>query len=401
MTDAVLRLNPKADRRLRGGHLWVYSNEVDTRKTPLKQYQPGQVVRVENAQGKALGAAMVNPNQLICARLFSRDGKGQLNAKLIRRRLEAALTLRQQVFKKPYYRLVYGDSDSLPGLVVDRFNDTLVVQVSTAGIEQVLDMVVEQLIQLMSPTRLVIKNDGKMRAQEGLESYVQVHLGELEGDGLVYLEENGTRFEAPVLSGQKTGWFYDHRFNRSRAASYCQGKRVLDVCSYVGGWGIQAATAGAKEVVCLDTSEKALGWVGHNALLNQVEDRVQTLHGDAFNAMKSLVEAKEKFDVVIIDPPAFIPKRKDMKEGELAYSRLNQLALRLMSNTGVLVSASCSMHLGRDRLTDLVRASGRKIDRQVQILEQGWQAPDHPVHPSIPETEYIKSLIALVSKTEF
>lgn len=393
-----LQLKAKADRRLRAGHMWVYSNEVATN---LKEFEPGELAQLCTDKGKVIGTVMVNPHHLICARLFSRRGDQPLSHNFVRRRLESALALREQAFEKPFYRLVYGDSDGLPGLVVDRFGDVVVVQVSSAGMELALDAVVSALEVVVEPTTIVLKNDGKLRESEGLESYVQVVKGELSESGLVELEENQTRFLAPVLDGQKTGWFYDHRPNRARVQHYAKGKRVLDVCSYIGGWGVQAAQAGADQVICLDASGYALDLVHKNAELNNVQDRVETLEGDAFKAMKHLAEQGEKFDMVILDPPAFIPRRKDHKEGKQAYARLNQLALRLMNPEAILVSASCSMHLSQEDLVDVVRSAGRQIDRQVQILEIGHQGPDHPLHPSIPETSYIKSLIARVKSSEF
>jgi 23S rRNA (cytosine1962-C5)-methyltransferase len=398
MAFQELRLKPKADQRLRSGHLWVYSNEV---ASDLKQFQPGELANLVTASGKPLGTVTVNPHHLICGRIFSRAAGQPLSHKFIRHRLEAALHLRNQVFEQPYYRLVFGDSDGLPGLVVDRFGDSLVVQVSLAGMEQALPEIISALNVVVEPVTIVLKNDSKMRASEGLDNYVRIEKGSLLDGGLVELVENGTRFLAPVLTGQKTGWFYDHRLNRERMCHYARGKSVLDVCSYIGGWGVQAARAGAAKVVCLDTSAFALDLALQNAQLNGLAGRLSVLEGDAFAAMKALRDGGERFEMIILDPPAFIPRRKDYKAGKLAYGRLNQLALRLMSQQGILVSASCSMHLSQDDLLDTVRASGREIDRQVQILEIGHQGPDHPVHPAIAETQYIKSLLARVGPAEY
>jgi 23S rRNA (cytosine1962-C5)-methyltransferase len=267
--------------------------------------------------------------------------------------------------------------------------------------EPALPEIISALNVVVEPTTIVLKNDGKLRASEGMESYVHVEQGQLLDGGLVELEENGTKFLAPVLAGQKTGWFYDQRLNRERICHYARGQKVLDVCSYTGAWGVQAARAGADQVLCLDTSAFALDLAAQNARMNRLHDRVRTLEGDAFQAMKALREDGERFDLIILDPPAFIPRRKDYKEGRLAYSRLNQLALRLMSHEGILASASCSMHLSQEDLLDVVRVSGRQIDRQIQILEIGHQGPDHPVHPAIAETQYIKFLIAGVGPAEY
>lgn len=390
----TLKLKSQADRRLRAGHLWIYSNEVDTNATPLKQFQAGEQVVVESHAGKPLGLAYVNPHSLICGRLFSRDTRYLLDKSLLVHRLNIALSLRQAISDKPYYRLVYGDSDFLPGLVVDRFGDVLVVQIATSGMERVRDAVVEALVQVLKPSGVLLKNDARIRRAEDLPESVEVVYGEVPEE--VLIEENGVRFSVPVYAGQKTGWFYDHRASRARLADYVRDRSVLDVFSYIGGWGIQAAAFGASAVTCVDSSEFALDGVDRNARLNAVESKVATLHGPAFDAMKMLVDEGQRFDVVVIDPPAFIPKRKDIKQGEQAYRRANELAMRLLAKNGVLVSASCSMHLERSRLTDILRASARHLDRELQILEQGGQAFDHPVHPAIPETDYLKAVFARV-----
>lgn len=392
---SVLTLKPNEDRRLRAGHLWIYSNEIDVNASPLKNFTAGQQVVVENARGKVLGLAYVNPHSLICARLFSRDVKHPLDKSLFVHRLNMALSLRESITDEPYYRLVYGDSDFLPGLVVDRFGDILVVQIATVGMECVKDILVEALCEVLKPAGILFKNDSRIRLAEELPEYVDVAFGKVPE--WVAIKENGVSFNVPVFAGQKTGWFYDHRASRASLANYVKGKRVLDVFSYIGGWGVQAAAFGAQSVTCIDSSEFALDAVENNAELNNVREKVATIHGSAFDVMKVLVDEGERFDVVIVDPPAFIPRRKDIKSGEQAYRRINELAIRLLSKNGVLVSASCSMHLGRDRLIDILRASARRLDRDIQILEQGGQTFDHPIHPAIVETEYLKSVFARVS----
>ena len=389
MPDLILK--SKSDRRLRQGHLWIYSNEVDVSKSPLQNFPAGEQVNVLDAKGKALGTAIINPKQLICGRLVSRQAHEPLNLERLAKRLKVALMSRERLFEDHCYRWVYGDSDGLPGLVIDRFDQVLVVQISNAGIELLLPKLLEAINQVVPKLNILLKNDGKMRALEGLDEYVRVAQGEVPK--LVPLKENGVSFLAPVWEGQKTGWFYDHRLNRRRVQKLAHGKRVLDVFSYTGGWGVQAAAAGAEAVICVDASAQALDLVDQQAALNGVSDKVKSLKGDAFTTMKQLHEEGERFDMVIIDPPAFIARRKDIKAGELAYQRANQLAMRLLKPEGILVSASCSMHLERTRLTQLLQESCRKNGRLGQVLEQGGQGGDHPVHPAIPETDYLKSVI--------
>lgn len=389
-----LRLKSNSDRRIKGGHLWVFSNEVDTVQTPLTALESGQEVRIETSTGKFLGLATVSPNNLICARLHSRDASTPLDKSLLVHRFNIALSLREKLFDKPFYRVVYGDSDLLPGLVVDRFGDYLVAQIATPGMERVREAIIEALVQVFKPAGILFKNDGAARAAEGLPSLVEAVHGEVPER--VALEENGVRFEAPVWSGQKTGWFYDHRMNRARLQPYVAGKRVLDLYSYIGGWGVQAAAFGASEVMCVDSSAPALDLVEHNASLNGVAERMAVVEGDVMDALRELKSGGEKFDVVIADPPAFIKKRKDIRNGEAAYRRLNEQAMRLLNKDGILVSASCSMHLAEDRLRDTLLAASRHLDRHLIIPERGFQGPDHPLHPAIPETGYIKTFFCRV-----
>ena len=390
MSLPSLRLKANADRRLRAGHLWVYSNEIDVAATPLNLFQPGDQAILEAAGGKALGIVAMSPNNLICARLLSRDTKHVLDKSLLVHRLNVALSLRERLFDKPFYRLVYGDSDLLPGLVVDRFGDHLVVQLASAAMERAKDAVIEALVQVLKPRGILFKNDSSARDAEGLERYVDTAFGVVPE--WVDLEENGVKFQAPVLEGQKTGWFYDHRMNRARLAPYVKGKRVLDLFSYIGGWGVQAAAFGASEVFCVDASGFALDGVERNAALNEVAEKVTCVEGDVFAALKELKAAEERFDVIVADPPAFIKRKKDIKNGEAAYRRLNETAMRMLNKDGILVSASCSMHLEEDHLQNILLTSARHLDRNIQLLERGAQGPDHPVHPAINETRYIKSL---------
>lgn len=394
MELAPLYLKKNEERRLRNGHLWVYSNEVDIARSPLADFAPGQQVRLTGNDGKAIGNGYVNPHSLICARLVSRSPDYVLDRSLLVHRLKVALSLRERLFDKPFYRLVYGESDALPGLVVDRFGDVLVAQLNTAGMEAVKGEVAEALDKVLKPRALLWRNDSSARALEGMESYVETALGEVPES--IGIEENDTRFEVPLLTGQKTGWFYDHRMNRQRVRELAKGMRVLDVFSYIGGWGVEAASAGADKVVCVDSSARALDQVERNAALNGVGDKVESIQGDAFEALKALRAEREQFDMVIVDPPAFIKRKKDAKKGIEAYRRINQAAMQLLGKDGILVSASCSWHLQRDTLRDLLHSASRHLDRSLQIIGQGHQGPDHPVHPAIPETDYIKCLIGRV-----
>ncbi len=392
-----LRLAKGQDRRLRGGHLWVYSNEVDNHATPLKGFSPGQVVQVEDARGKWLGLAYVNPNSLICARVVTRSPGVALDSSLLVHRVKVALAVRERLYAEPYYRLLFGEADGVPGVVVDRYGDYLAVQLTTAGMEAQREAVVEALVKVLRPTGIILRNDTAVRELEGLTRYVEIAHGQVPDR--VTVAEGGCRFEVSLAEGQKTGWFYDQAANRDQFVRYVRGQRVLDVCSYVGAWSLRAAHAGADGVVAVDSSAHALEQAMHNAELNGLGDRVSSLQGDAFDALRELRSARERFDVVVLDPPAFIKRRKDLKEGMLAYRRLNEAALGLLGRDGLLVSASCSFHMQRDQLLRTVLQSARHGDRALQLLQQGQQGPDHPIHPAIPETAYLKAFYLRVLPT--
>lgn len=393
----AVQLRKDEDRRIRAGHLWIYSNEIDVKATPLAGIEPGEIVDVRDARGAWLGRGYVNPHSLIAIRLLTRRRQEQIDAAFVRGRVERALELRQQLFDRPFYRLIFGEADGLPGIVADRFGDVVVVQPTTAGAERLLDPIVDALVEVVGATGVLVRADSSTRSYEGLPEYTRVASGEVPE--VVRIEENGARFDVPILTGQKTGWFFDHRMSRGRLAAYASGARVLDVFSYLGGWGIQAAVAGARAVHCVDASAPALNGVEVNADLNGVADRVSVERGDAFAVLQRLRDAGESFDVVVVDPPAFIKRRKDQREGEMAYRRLNRAALELLGPDGLLVSASCSFHMERDALLRAILWGAEGSGRDVQVLEEGHQAPDHPFHPAIPETNYLKTFFVRVLNT--
>ncbi len=385
-----LVLRRREERRIQRGHLWVYSNEVDTAATPLKAFAPGDPVNVCAAGGRPLGSAYVNPHSLICGRLVSHRPDVVLDRGELDARLRAALALRESLYDRPCYRLVHGEGDALPGLVIDRYDDVLVVQVGTAGMERLQESLVAALVDLLAPRAIQLRNDGQMRALEGLESRVETVHGTLPES--LAIDEGGLRFAVPASGGQKTGWFFDQRPNRDRLARYCAGRRVLDLFSYVGAWGLRAAAAGAREVVCVDSSEPALEGLAANAVANGLAG-VTSVRGDAFEVLRALRESGETFDTVVVDPPALIKKRKDHKAGSEAYRRLNRRALQLLAPGGILLSSSCSYHFSRDDLRIAVERAARQVDVELQLLEQGTAGPDHPVHPAMAETDYLKCLV--------
>lgn len=386
----TLRLKAGEERRLRAGHLWVFSNEVDTDRTPLRAFGPGDPAVVVDARGRALGRAYVNPGSLICARLVSRDPAVGLDRATLVQRLRTALSLRERLFAAPCYRLVHAEADGLPGLVVDRYGDVCVIQPNTAGMEAVLDQVVEALERVAAPAAILIRADSPVRELEGLERSVWWAGG--GGPEELRVEEGGLTFHVPAVGGQKTGWYYDQRVNRARFAAYVVGARVLDAYSYAGGFAVAAAAAGASEVVAVERSAAACERIAANAAANGVGERVTVVEGDASAYLAAARADGERFDAAVVDPPAFVKRKRDLRAGERAYRQINEAALRLLGREGVLLTCSCSSHLPADRLAAIVLAAGRHLDRSPRILERGGPGPDHPIHPAIPETDYLKAL---------
>jgi 23S rRNA (cytosine1962-C5)-methyltransferase len=391
----VLILKRGEERRLAAGHLWVFSNEVDTARTPLTAFQPGELALLRTHRGAFLGHVYVNPHALICARILSRLADEPVDAALIERRLRSALALRERLGADRCYRWVFGESDGLPGLVLDRYGELIVGQIATAGMERLKQTVVAAVRTVLDPAALFWKNDSAARELEHLPQGTETAFGEVPPE--VQVVEAGLTFNAPLAGGQKTGWFYDQSANRARLGRYVtRGARVLDVCSYVGAWGIGALRQGAGHATCVDASQTALEFAEANAARNGL--RLEPLRADAFDALKALGERGERFDVVILDPPAFIKRKKDLPQGQAAYRKLNQLALALLAEEGLLVSCSCSYHLAVEELIAAVQAAARHSGRGVQILEIAGQSPDHPVHPAIPETRYLKALFCRVTR---
>jgi 23S rRNA (cytosine1962-C5)-methyltransferase len=383
------------ERRLAAGHPWVFSNEIDTGHSPLSAFAPGELATISTHRGDFVGYAYVNPHALICARILSREAAHPVDQALIEERLQRALALRTRLGAAPYYRWVFGESDALPGLVLDRYGDVVVGQIATAGMEALKEEVAAAVRAVLDPAALYWKNDTAARDLEQLPQEAQLAFGTVPDELTVM--ESGLTFHAPLVHGQKTGWFYDQTANRARLARYLvPGARVLDVCSYAGAWGITALRAGAARACCVDSSQSALDFAAANAARNGLA--VETLRADAFEALRTLADRGERYDLVILDPPAFIKRKKDIPQGQAAYRKLNQLALGLLGAEGTLVSCSCSYHLAPEELMSAIQGAARHSGRFVQILEAGGQSPDHPVHPAIPETRYLKAFFCRVTR---
>ena len=384
-----IRLQTGRHKRVRGGHPWVYSNEVQM-DAAAKALPPGGLVRLVSDNGKRLGVATFNPHPLISARLLSTDPDAVVDADFIATRLARALAIRDALYPAPFYRLVHAEADGLPGLIADRYGDTMVLQVNTAGMEALMPAILEALDRIVAPTNVLLRNDMPVRSLEGLDAKVEVAKGAV--DGPLELTENGCTFFADPIGGQKTGWFFDQRDNRAFAAALAKGRRVADFYCYTGGFSVPAAMAGAAHVTGFDRSQPALDLAARAAAANGVAERCSFTRGESFALLQDLATAGELFDMVIVDPPAFVKSKKDIHAGARGYRKLARLAAALVAPDGILLCASCSHHIDAPTFGDQVRHGIADMRRTGRILRSAGAAPDHPVHPFLPESAYLKFL---------
>ena len=381
----LLTVKPREGRRARQGAPWIFSNEI---AMPAKGLEPGTVVDVKGDDGQVFGSGFFNPKSLIAVRLIGRELGLLADEDFFAVHLKRALALRDRLYPRPFYRLVHAEGDGLPGLVIDRFGEVLVLQITVAGMERALPALLQSLNRLLAPTTVILRNDTPSRALEGLETYVRVEQGMA---GRIAVEENGARYFADLGQGQKTGWYYDQRDNRAFIAALAKGRSVLDAYSYTGGFGILAAKAGAKEVISLDSSEAALKLAEESAAANQVA--VRAVKADVFEEMERLSAQKETFGIVIADPPPFVKSRKDLEPGAKAYRKLARLAAQITAPGGLLLLASCSHNIPLDRFAGECAAGIIKAGRAASLIRSAGAGADHPMHPMLPETAYLKALV--------
>jgi 23S rRNA (cytosine1962-C5)-methyltransferase len=385
----VVMLQPGGHRRAEGGHPWIYSNEVQMDEA-ARALTPGRLVTVKRADERPLGVALFNPHTLLAARLLDRDAARPIGRRFILRQLERALRLRERLYRAPFYRLVHAEADGLPGLVVDRFGSVLAVQHNAAGMEQLKPVIIDALRSLLSPRAIVLRDDSPARPLEGLPQQVGVPLGEVTGP--VEVEEGGAVFLADVLAGQKTGWFFDQRDNRAFIAGLSAGARVLDLYCYTGGFAVAAAQGGASSVLGIDRSEAALALATEAAARNGLGALCDFRRAEVFAEAASRASAGERFDVVIADPPAFARSRRDVPAALRGYRKLARLAASLTGPGGIVFLASCSHNVAAADFAEAVRRGLADAGRVARILREAGAGADHPVHPALPESAYLKSL---------
>lgn len=389
MTYPTIRILPGRDRRFRGGSPWLFSNELEI-DAAAKALPPGSVVRVMTSQAKVMGVAHFNPHSLIAARMLTRNKDAAVDLRFVQRRIARALAVRDRLFERPFYRLVHAEADGLPGLVIDRLGDTVVIQPNTAGWDRLSDLVVTAVEAELRPKTVILRGDTPVRALEGLEDNVRVAKG--DPGARLEIEENGLPFVVDVVGGQKTGWYFDQRENRAFAARLARGQKVLDLYSYAGGFALAAMAGGAVSALGVDRAEAALDLARASAVRQGVAERCEFRRNDVFAAVDELAGTKERFGLVVADPPPFVKAKKDLAPGLKGYTKLARGSAGLVAEGGFLCIACCSHNVPEAEFLEAVFDGIKDAGRGGRLLRRAGAGPDHPVHPALPETAYLKFL---------
>lgn len=385
----VVRLRPKANaRRLRHGYPWVWADELVTdRRT--KSLEPGTLARLEDAERQPLGLVGVNPGSKIIARVLDKDADAEIDGAWFTARLTSAKRVRDAMFSDPFWRWIHAEADGLPGVVIDRFGDTAVIQPNAAWADSRIDALADAVVVAGIPN-VVMNGSGRARGLEGLDARVEVVRGAV--DGPIAVTMNDAVYIADLLGGQKTGLFYDQRPNHAFAAQFAQSAEVLDLFCHVGGFGLAALAKGAASVTLVDASEKALALAKEGAEKMGAADRVHTRAGDAFDILAGFASTGREFDLVISDPPAFAPGKGALQNGLRAYEKAARMAAKLVRTGGTLVLCSCSHAADLPSFRRACVAGIGKAGREARLLRTGFAGPDHPEMPMLAETGYLKAL---------
>lgn len=385
------KVHLRRSRRILQGHLWVFSNELE--ESPRK-YEPGSLVGIYDQKEQFLGIGYINPNSLIAIRILTRQHEA-VDKEFFRKKIAAALDLRKRICQnRDSFRLIYSEGDFLPGLIVDKYGDCLVLQILTYGMEMFRDVIIELLDDIFTPNCIVVRNDSSVRALEGLPLHREIVKGTIPPYPVI--TENGLRFEVDPFEGQKTGFFLDQRDNRLQLKDFVMGGTGLDLFCYMGAWSIHLASRGA-EVICVDSSERALQKAKRNAELNDLQSLLSFAKADVFTFLdEELTRSAGKYDFIMLDPPAFVKSQGRLKEAIKAYQSINQSAMKLLKRGGILATSSCSYHLGKEAFLEMLRLAAKASGRHVRLISMRSQGPDHPILLSMPETEYLKCAFLVV-----
>lgn len=390
METIPLILIKKAEKPIKSGHPWVYAGDF-TMTAVLQMADTGAVVRVLDSRGKPLGIGTFSVRSTIACRLFSVPPHITPDAAMFRRLFEKALNKRKKLFPLPYYRLIHSEGDGLPGLVIDRFNNLLVCQVTTAGMERLKTLWLPALQELLAPSAILFRNDLPARKKEGLplENTAEGTLPPMP----IEVHENGVTYFADLLHGQKTGWFFDQRTNRALMAGHASGKTVLDLYTHTGGFGLAAAKAEATHVTLADASSEALNLAKNTAEHNNLANRCTFIQGDIFHLLPTWAKEEKHYDIVIADPPAFIKDKRHIAQGLQGYRKLAKLACALVAPGGFFFIASCSHHAQPSAFQHAVEKGLKDAGRRFTLLRRSTTDRDHPAHPKLPENNYLKALV--------
>ncbi len=387
----LVRLQPSRHKRAQNGHPWIFSNEV-VMDGAAKALPPGSPVEFRTHDKQFIGRGTFNSRTLIAGRIFTRKVLEDIDGDYIKARLQDALALREKLTPEPYYRLIHAEADGMAGLILDRFGSHFSAQVNTAGMEELWPLVEEALKEMFEPESIVLRNDSASRLLEGLMREIKIVDGEQGGP--IEIHENGLTYFADLHGGQKTGWYFDQRDNRALVARYAaKAKTMLDLYCNAGGFSLLAAKAGAKKVTAVDSSEPALELAKKSAAHNKLTAKCEFKRADVFEELERLIKGKETFDVVVADPPAFVKSRKDLTSGARGYRKLAKLAASVVAPQGIFFIASCSYNMELANFIEQIALGLHEAGRTGRVLHTVFAAPDHPVHPQLPESAYLKGLL--------
>ena len=390
MSEAIVTLKKGEGRMLKSGGLWIFDNEI---ASILGSFEDGDIVAVHDFDGYGLGKGFINRNSKIRVRMMTRNRHQEIDEAFLKMRVQEAWDYRKKVSDTGSCRVIFGEADFLPGLVVDKFSDVLVVQSLALGIDRLKDQIVELLKEVLAADGIKIRgvyerSDAKVRRQEGMELY-KGFIGE-PFDTNVEIEENGVRYMVDVKDGQKTGFFLDQKYNRKAIQHLCKDAKVLDCFTHTGSFALNAGYGGAKEVTGVDASELAVEQAILNSKLNGMEDRVKFICRDVFELLPELEEKGEKFDVVILDPPAFTKSRNSVKNAVKGYREINLRAMKLVRDGGFLATCSCSHFMTYELFTQTIHQAARNVHKRLRQVEYRTQAPNHPILWAAEESYYLK-----------
>jgi 23S rRNA (cytosine1962-C5)-methyltransferase len=391
-----LRIKRHSELRIVRGHPWIFSNEIEN-FAALKGLEKGTIIEVVINKDDSFAIAYFNPHSLIAARILTYDLNQKIDENFFIEKISSAKALREKFFDKPFYRLIHSEADFLPGLVIDRYNDVLSCQISTAGMEKLSPILISALEKIFPDCAIIFRNDIESRKFEGLELYTKTIRGEVADK--IEIEENNLKFSIDVNGGQKTGWFFDQRMNRDFIGSISKDADVLDAFCYLGGFGFNALKGKAKSVTFIDSSADVISAIEANlANAAQLENKAKTelITSKVYDTLEDPDFQKRRFDIVLLDPPAFIKSKKDFFSGLKGYEKLIKLSANLVKKNGILMLTSCSHHA---TLSDLIAAANdgfRKIGRRAKLIRTFGAGYDHPIHPALKESEYLKSITFLV-----